>query len=193
MILVYHPGVTTIAESPFWSDDDPGVTTALGSPPPWGQRPDITTNLESLWFWSDHGPGDTTIPQGTAPPLRPPSPLWGQPGPAVWGPPAPSAASAARSPRPPWRPLSAPTAAPPRPLPPRGGAGPPGSYQSRRDRGMTPRCPVRGFTEVCVCGETSPPARSPGPRDSRCRRPGAARAGRGGGAGPPAGGACRKV
>lgn len=70
MILVYHPGVTTTPESPFWSDDDPGDTTALGSPPPGD------TVLRSPPFWGHYGFG-VTMTLGT-----PPAP-WGQPRPGV--------------------------------------------------------------------------------------------------------------
>lgn len=197
MILVYHPGVTTIPESRF------GVMMILGTPPgvitTWGQRPEVTTSMRSLWFWTDHDPGNTTIPQETEPPLRPPSPPWGQPCPAVtavWGPPAPSAASALRSPRQPWRPLAAPTAAPPRPLPPRGGGGSSRAVPiaaGQGDASLVSGARYRGFTEVCVCDGASPPVGISGFCDGRCHESGVARAGSGGGAGAPAGGACRKV
>lgn len=111
---------------------------------------------------------------------------WEQPRPAVtavWGP--PPQPPRPPQPRQPGRPLPAPTAAPPGPLPPRGGAGPPGPYQSRRDRGRTPRCPVPGTAAQgrCVCAaglRRRPDTRSPATVSATSP----ARRGRGAGAGP---------
>lgn len=107
MVLVYHPGVTTIPESSFWTDDDPGDTTALGSLPIWGHCGFgvITTLGPPPPPGRQHHPPGTPARPGDSPVPR--SPRFGDPRPRRRLSPAPPASHGA-----PCRPRPRPRPAP---------------------------------------------------------------------------------